>query len=208
MKRVGLSLMIAVLMTTAAAWAVVGQEGGIGSFDPFSIHVTHQEPVTVVATTTVDSGEVVTVTVPITVGVDLRVNVTGPGVVSVESAGAAESEVAVEPVESEPVADAPLVDVSGISYEVIAPDGVTIEQVKSSELASYINIEGIVMNGSDEELQFVSVSLELYDTDGELIGIEGAATNPRNVDPGSTFSFEGAPAGDFAELGHYVVRID
>lgn len=207
-QRVVLSVLVAMLMTAAAAWAVAGQAGGVGSFEPFSIHVMHQEPVTVVATATTAAGEVVTVTTPITVGVDLRIDVTGLSVVSVESAGPADSEVAVEPIEAElEIADA-LVDVSGIPFEVIAADGVVVDQVRSSGLGDFIMIEGVATNGSDDELAFVSVSLELYDVDDALMGIEGAATNPRSVEPGDSFTFEAAPLGDIDALGRYVIRVD
>lgn len=210
MRKLWLSLIVALTGVALLAVVVSGQSGNGGMFQPFAINVTHSEPVTVVATTTTPAGDVVTVTTPITIGVDLRISVDGLGLVSVESDGQTAS--AVEVVIAAPVA-APegtdgFVDSSGRVYAVDAPAGIAVGQVQSKENILGSEFFGRITNETDEPLEFVQVTVQALDADGVLLSVENGFASLSEIAPGQSSPFQVIGQTPFDDVASYIVQVE
>jgi hypothetical protein len=91
-------LTVVVIVALAAGYAA-GQ-GAAGQVPPFVVNIAQDVPLTVDASVQLDSGDTVTVTVPLTVGVELRIRVDGP---TVETLPASEPVIAVATAAPRPV---------------------------------------------------------------------------------------------------------
>lgn len=209
MRRLTLSFVAALVAVVVLSVVVSGQNGGVGLFEPFAIHVTHEEPITVVATTTTAAGEVVTVTTPITIGVDLRIDVKGPGLASVDSSGPTASNVEVvvaEPVKA-PAGTDGFVDSSGRVYAVDAPVGIVIGQVQSKENLIGSEFFGRITNETDEPLEFVFVTVQVLDADGTLLSVDTGAASLSEIAPGQTSPFQVLGQTPYDDVHSYIVQV-
>lgn len=210
MRKLWLSLIVALMGVALLVVVVSGQSGNGGMFQPFVINVTHEEPVTVVATTTTPAGDVVTVTTPITIGVDLRISVDGPGLVSVDSDGPTAS--AVEVVIAAPVADPEgtdgFVDSSGRVYAVDAPAGIAVGQVQSKENILGSEFFGRITNETDEPLEFVQVTVQALDADGVLLSVENGFASLSEIAPGQSSPFQVIGQTPFDDVASYIVQVE
>lgn len=211
MRRSVLSVGIALVAVVALAVAVAGQDGvGSGLFEPFAIHVTHEELVTVVATTTTAAGKVVTVTTPLTLGVDLRIDVMGPGLVSMESDGPTASSVEVvvaEPVKA-PAGTEGFVDSSGRVYAVDAPAGIVVGQVQSKENVFGSEFFGRITNESDESIEYVFVTVQALDADGTLLSVDNGAASLDEIAPGQASPFQVLSQTSYNDVHSYIVQVE
>lgn len=122
MKNAGLSALIAILIILVLGWVVAGQGENLDALHPVSIQVKHQESMVIVMTTTATSGEVLTVTKPITIDVDLRINITAPGLVDVESFDS--TELITDTVNAVDVEDIGTVEMSSLLWSVVSAQAV------------------------------------------------------------------------------------
>ena len=195
MKRVWIAISVALLAMLGLVVAVAGQDDGALGFQPFTINVTHEEPVMVVSTATTEAGEVVTVTTPITIGVNLQVDVTGPSVAVVTSEGATAS--GVELVIAEPqVAPAAtgvdgFVDTGDRIYTVDTPESIELGQVQAKgNSLGMTEVFGTLTNVGDSTLQFVQVSGQFYDEAGVLLGVGYGYADLEEFEPGQSSQFQ------------------
>lgn len=210
MKRSVLSFVVALVAVLVLAVVVSGQGGGVGMFEPFAVHVTHEEPVTVVATTTTAAGEVVTVTTPITIGVDLRIDVKGPGLASVDSDGPTASGVEVivaEPVKA-PAGTDGFVDSSGRVYAVDSPAGIVVGQVQSKENILGAEFIGRITNDTDEPLGYVFVTVQLLDAGGVLLSVDTGAASLDEIAPGQAAPFQVLSQTAYDDVHSYIVQVE
>lgn len=209
MKRTTLSITIALLLLITAAWAVAAQTAGQGGFDPFAIHITHQEPVTVVATSTTTAGEVITITTPITVGVDLRIDITGPSLASVASDGATASDVQVIVATPQPApagADG-YQDAAGRIYTVTPNEDIALGQVQSKETALGTQIIGQLTNATDDAQSYIQITIQLLDETGTLIDIMTTYADAEDLGPGETTSFNAIGTTEYADVASYIIEV-
>ena len=211
MKRIWVSAIVALAAVGLLAIAVSGQEGVSGGmFQPFSIQVTHEEPITVVATTTTPAGDVVTVTTPITIGVDLRINVDGPGIASVESDGPTASDVQIFIATPQPApagADG-FVDSSGRIYTTDAPDGVTLGQIQSKQGIVGSEFFGQITNDTDTAISTVFVTVQVLDEDGVMLAVENGMASLSEVAPGQSSPFQVLSQVPYDDVASYIVQVN
>lgn len=204
MKRVWMAVGVALVGVLGLALAVMGQNG-VGTFQPFSISVVHEEPVTVTSTTTTAAGEVVTVTTPLTIAVDLRIDVMGQNVAAVAAAGSTMAELSVEALET----GVQLVDNLGYSYEVAPADGLEIVQIRS-RLDEYddFTVEALLRNVGDTSINFPAMVMTLFDADGNFIGGESMRADMAELGPGETTPASVYVNTDGLEIGGYLLQAE
>lgn len=208
MRRVSTVVLLALLLVVAFGWAVSGQGVGTGTFEPFAIQVKHQEPVTVAISTTTASGEVVSVTVPISIDVDLRINVTGPAVASVEPGGATASEVTVliaEP-QPDPQVVGGFLDSSGRAYTVEESEALSIGQVQSDDFLTGAQVFGQITNETESTLSLVTISVQFFDSDGVMLGVDAGFPQTGDIEPGQTSPFVVHSQVPLDDVASYIVQ--
>lgn len=211
MKRVWIAVLVALVTVMGLVAVVAGQEGGALGFQPFTVNVVHEEPVTVVSTATTAAGEVVTVTTPITIGVNLQIDVTGPSVAQVSSDGATAS--GVELVVAAP-APAPagvdgFVDTGGRVYTVDVPDTIELGQVQTKgNTLGMVEVFGTLTNVGESALKFVEVSGQFYDEAGVLLGVGSGYADLDELEAGQSSQFQMILVDlDFDDLAGYSIQV-
>ncbi|MBW7881663.1 MAG: hypothetical protein H3C34_03330 [Caldilineaceae bacterium] len=210
MRKLLVGLVLALTLLLALAILAFAQDGTIGQFQPFSINIQHEEPVTVTSTTMTAAGEAITVTTPLTLNVAVRIDVTGPDIVEVVSDGATASSVELFVAEPEPAPDGSggFVDSSGHIYTVEAPDGVTVGQIQSKESFIGTEVFGRLTNDTDATLRFVQITVQFFDNAGTLLGVDTGFANLDEVASGQSSPFQVQSLVDYSDVAGYAVQVE
>lgn len=197
MKRFALVVGLVLVLVAVVVVTAVAQSGALaGLVQPVVVNIEQAVPVEITLAVPLESGDVVTVTTPITVGVALQVKIDGAQVVAVASLGdAAEPVVTTEAGQTEDAgaaaADAgALVDNAGMAYAVQGPEGINIIQVGHKDQFGKFAIFGQIRNDSDKPIKYMSIGVSLYDDDGNLIDTTAGLPRATTLAPGDTTIFE------------------
>lgn len=200
MRRLWVLVGVVLLVVVGAAVAL-GQDGLIGRFSPFVVDVEQVVPVEVTIPVTLENGDVVTATAPLTVSVALRVKVEGPAAAVVEVLEEGAPTVSVE---SEQVDDL------GFTYVLQAgDDGLELTEWTAYENSNgNLEFAGELRNTTEEErLSLADIVVRLYRKNGKLLKVETFTASGRWVEPGEVHRFGGASYEDISQIDHYDIEI-
>lgn len=196
-----LSMLVGVLLAVGLVFLVFGQEEGVGRLQPLLVDVSQAVPVEV---TFVTEGQ--TVTVPMSLDVRLQVGLSSAltPVVSVGPVGPALVSVSELLAQGEP-----LVDNSGIVYEVEVAEGIEIVQLRSdADFAGEMELTGEVRNVSDEDVESFRVQLvvTVYDGDGRILDAATGYPTLQVLKAGQTSPFMILTQAPMGEVARYFVQ--
>lgn len=210
MRKMLVVILVVGLVLVASVAALGQAKEAIGHFQAFVVDVTQETPVEVSIPVTLEDGTVITATAPLTVAVELRVRVDGPGSATV--VGDTEAEVAVST--ATPMVgvtgEGELVDQSGRSYTVKTPAGIDVIQVQSKAMAGLGSMQAIgeLINNTDKTLNFVTLSVLLYDEEGNLLSVDTGMTGLSEIEPGQSSSFQSIGTTPYDEVASYTIQIE
>jgi hypothetical protein len=212
-KYLAPATVVTAALTVFLAGIAVAQSGALaGLAQPVIINIEQLVPVDVTLAIPQDDGSVITTTAPLTVGVSLQIKIDGNHVVAVAPAAEAEpAEVAVATEEPAPAAEdeetGGLVDLSGIPYEVRATDGIVIKQVRSKAVLSMTQLIGEIENQTDEPLKYLTMSINFYDANGDLLDLGMGVATSDTIEPGGESGFQATANVDLNDVASYVIEV-
>lgn len=172
-------------------------------FSPFLIDVTQAVPAEVTITLPNADGETITTTVPLTVSVNLRVNVSGPQIANVVALNSITPTIHI-------VEDGSATDELGLPYELLPGD----ENLSLTDWVTFSNehdrfaFAGEVLNiTTAEELSIIDIVVHLYRPDGRLISVDTAVAGSRLVRPNESVRFDGSSPIPADQVGSYEIEI-
>jgi hypothetical protein len=202
------------LIVLAVVSIAVAQDGVLANLvQPTVVTIEQAVPVNITLALPQEDGSVITATAPITVGISLQVKIDGQGVVAVTTASeASPAKVTTEAVTTEAAADSAagkLVDLSGIPYAVETDATVAITQVRSKTMigGSMTQLVGELENTGTATLDYVLMSVNFYDADGNLLDIGSGAATTQNLAAGKTSGFQVIAPVDYKQVASYTIEI-
>jgi hypothetical protein len=211
MMRKILVVVLAVGLVLVVSVAALGQaKEAVGYFQAFVVDVTQETPVEVSIPVTLEDGTVITATAPLTVSVELRVRVDGPGSAAVVGDTKAEVVVATATPAVAVTGESELVDQSGRSYTIKTPAEIAVIQVQSKAMAGLGSMQAIgeLVNNTDKTLNFVTLSVLLYDEEGNLLSVDIGTTGLSEIEPGQSSSFQSLGTTPYDDVASYTIQIE
>lgn len=202
-KTVYVSL-LSVALLVGIVFGVAAQNDFTTLFSPFVVDIEQSAPVEVSVIVPMESGEIITATVPMTVSIALRVSVEGPNMATVNLLDKADPVVSINEAEIE----SQLVDASGTPYVVEAPESLTVLQAQSTKdrYGNYVII-GEVENTGNSAIKYGKAIVTLYDAQGQIVVVETTYLHIDNLEPGKKSTFEARFGDKVAGIGSYSIRL-
>lgn len=205
MKKSVLSFLVAVISVVVTAWVVAGQAGGVaGLARPLVVDVAQRVPLELELSVPLSGSESVSVTAPITVDVALQITIDGAKVVNVAEAEPARVTVSALAAQGEQ-----LVDRSGYQYAIETPDNIEVIQLRSyiDDYGDFIVVAEI-RNVGDEVIDYPSIVVTIYDTDGNIIESNSSTAEINELEPGATTPVDTYVSTLDEDVGGYLVQFD
>lgn len=209
MARVVSGVLAGVALTLVVVFGVAAQSDTLAAVvKPFVVSVTQAVPVDLTLSVTTEDGEEIEVTTPITVGVNLQIQIDGLDNVTVNAGGAQPVAVSVKPV----VTDQENVDDLGIPY-TIAMDSEDIEFTEwtaYSDENDWFKISGVVeQKPGTDPIDEIIATVRYYDSNGKLIGVGEIHDIDYNLEAGGKNRFDHNNSSmKAADIGSYKVEIE
>jgi hypothetical protein len=199
------TLVTGLVLVVVMVLGVAAQDGTLaGLVQPLVVSIEQAVPVDVTLAVEVD-GEVITVTTPITVAVAMQVKLDGAAVAAVTGG---ESKAPVVAVTQEETAAGALVDGAGLTLEVTALEGVTVDNVTSSVNAlDMLEIIGEITNDGGDPLKSVQLIATLYDAAGAMLGVDTGYASVKEIAPGQTSPFKIMSMTAGADVASYRLQV-
>jgi hypothetical protein len=203
MARTIVGVLAGIVSTLLIVLGAAGQSGTVAAVvQPFVVNVSQAVPVDLTVAVTTADGEEITVTAPITVGIDLQVQIDGPGRITVDAGEVRAAAVSVEPVDT----GAENTDDLGIPYtiELDSHDVAIVEWTTYADTNDQFNISGVVrqLAGTDLVSDIVT-TVRFYDHDGNLIAVDDVLNVAYRLQPGGTSRFDYHARMSPDEIGRY-----
>jgi len=177
MKRTILGVLIGMVLSAAVlvSVAVFAQDGIAAFVRPLIVDVQQVVPVLADVVVPLEDGTTVTATVPLTLNVALQVSLSGVVSESVDVVEETEPEVTIiEPTPNPSTlatSGATGIDELGISYRVIAPEGVILQEWSAEERENGDLVYDFIISTPGKKFASdVSVIVDYYDEDDKEIG--------------------------------------
>lgn len=196
MRRALVVLPVVAVLLGGAALAAVGQSGLLSAY---IVVVKQDAPVTLTVAVPVDGG-IVTATVPLTIGIDLRITVDGA---TITTTAASSATVTVSPVEPGKV------DSGGRVVEYDLPETIEIGQVRSGATdGGQFEVIAEVTNIGKEALERPQLVITSYDANGLLLKTDWSFLALSELAPGQTTGADVTSDVEAATVVRYVVQVD
>lgn len=176
-------------------------ESPIAVFQPFTVTIQKQQPVSLSISVPIDN-KIVTATVPLTLSVNLEVEVSGEDGISVL---VLDAEPITTTMKSLPDRD----DALGNQFSIQSPDEIKIVEWTAYAKSGRLSIVGKVINESqDRRFSLVDFSFRFYNEDGELINAASASAGGRWVEPGESLPLDFKDLAELDSFAKYEVIVD
>lgn len=203
--KITFGLLLLVVVLSASAGFALAQEGALGRLQPLLIDIQQQVPVEV--TFVLDTTEPQTVTVPMALDLNLQIGLssTMTPVVSVAATGPALVSVSQLLAEGQP-----LTDNEDIPYQIEGAEGIEIIQWRVAEdYAANFGALGELRNLDEKrDLGAVELIVSLYDSQGNLLGVNSGYMQLDTVEPGGTSPFRLLTTTPLEDVARYLVQVE
>lgn len=206
MARVAVGVLAGVALTLVLILGVAAQSQKVaGIVEPFVVNITQAVPIDLTLAIITESGEKITSTVPITVGVNLQVQVEGSNTIAVQADETQPVSVAVKQINS----GEENTDDLGIPY-TIAVDSNDIEFTEwttYSDTNDRFNISAVVKQAAGTDpISDIATTVRFFDQDGKLISVDDVPNVAFSLEPGGINRFEHRAQLAAKEIGRYEVE--
>jgi hypothetical protein len=203
MVRSLVGIIAGVVFASAVILGVSGlSEPLVDVVQPFVVKISQAVPVDVEMLVHMEDGQAITVTTPITVGVDLQVQVQGLNSLVVASRTSEPARVFVEPISAGEEDE----DNLGIPFTLI----VDSEDIALIELTAYkdpnerFNLSGVIQQAKDSDpISDIPTTIRFYDKEGELVGVDSIINVSYGLKPGGVNRFSYTAMLGPNEIGSY-----
>lgn len=203
MKRIAIALFAALILISVMVLYAFAQDEVERFFSPIAIDVTQQVPTEVTIAVPLEDGSTYTTTLPLTLTVDLRVEVTGAEVVDL-AVNESRPEVLIEPISS----GDELVDNNGISYALENTfDGIEFLELYTRGDGAYgTKIMGIMKNEGDDGGD-VKLLATFYDAEGNVLAVGDGYLGVPQLRPGLSAAFELSVSVPLEDVARYRIQV-
>lgn len=199
MKRTTIIFSLAVIALLSLTSLALSAANSAGILSAYTIHVQQDAPITLTVGVPLD-GEIITATVPLTIGIDLRITVDGAMITTTTPSSAT---ITIAPVEAGDL------DSSGRIVEYDLPPTIEIGQVRSGETDSgQFEVIAEVTNIGKETLGRPQLVITSYDSSGLLLKTDWSFLALSEFAPGQTTGADVTSDVEAAAVTRYVVQVD